>query len=103
LEPDSLCWEGRGGEVGPDLVVNCLGAGAEVATRALRLPPRPITWMDTNYWQAQPPQEAAVQAAGGRFIRGDAMLLHQGLRAFSLFTGEVVSRTEALARLGSWP
>jgi shikimate dehydrogenase len=103
LEPDVLCGDGRGGEAGPDLVVNCLGAGAEATTRALRLPSRPITWMDTNYWQVQPPQEREVLAAGGRFVRGDAMLLHQGLRAFSLFTGEVVSRTEALSHLGSWP
>lgn len=76
-----------------DLVVNCLGGGAEAAVAALSLDALPPTaiWCDINYWMAEPPQVAAAAARGLRVSTGLGMLIHQGALSFELFTGYPVA------------
>ena len=79
-----------------DLVVNCLGGGAEELVEALpieRLPDSAI-WVDANYWNPRPPRLAACQARGLRTSTGLGMLVHQGALSFELFTGHPVEASE---------
>ena len=81
-------------QMGPqiDVVVNCLGSGAEAQVNAFeidRLPPRAI-WCDINYWMDNPPQLEACRKLGLRVSSGLGMLVHQGALSFELFTGQPV-------------
>ena len=72
-----------------DLVVNCLGSGAEDLIQSFSikgLPPRAI-WCDINYWMPNPPQIEACKKRGLRVSTGLGMLVHQGALSFELFTG----------------
>ncbi|MCB9745767.1 MAG: shikimate dehydrogenase [Alphaproteobacteria bacterium] len=82
-----------------DLVVNCLGGGAEALVRALPLGGLPPTavWVDSNYWMDAPPLLAEAAARGLRTSDGLGMLLHQGALSFELFTGYPVD-ADALRR-----
>ncbi len=75
-----------------DLVVNCLGPGAEPLVRAFRVEPLPARaiWCDINYWMSEPPRVAACEARGLRTLDGLGMLLHQAALSFELFTGHPV-------------
>jgi shikimate dehydrogenase len=110
----------HGGSLGPedfsawaeeaDLVVNCLGGGANAAVEALpmeTLAPRAI-WADINYWMPSPPQLEACRARGIRVSTGLGMLVHQGALSFELFTGHPIDVATlhtivAAARKGSDP
>ncbi|MCP4809636.1 MAG: shikimate dehydrogenase [Proteobacteria bacterium] len=82
------------GEV--DLVVNCLGGGAEAAVEALAIDQLPDTavWVDANYWMKNPPRLDACAARGLRTSTGLGMLVHQGALSFELFTGHPVDAAE---------
>lgn len=82
------------GEV--DLVVNCLGGGAEAAVEALSIDALPDSaiWVDANYWMQAPPRLAACRARGLRTSTGLGMLVHQGALSFELFTGHPVDAAE---------
>lgn len=74
---------------GTTLVVNCTGAGAR-STIAEFQPSAlgPDTqWVDINYWDTEPPGQAACIAAGVHFQTGHGMLAHQAAHGFFLFTG----------------
>jgi len=75
-----------------DLVVNCLGPGAEPLVRAFDIHALPSTavWCDINYWMAEPPRMTTCAARGLRTLDGLGMLLHQGALSFELFTGHPV-------------
>ena len=75
-----------------DLVVNCLGPGAEALVRAIDVDALPASsvWCDINYWMDEPPRVAACAARGLRTLDGLGMLLHQGALSFELFTGHPV-------------
>ncbi|MED5370977.1 MAG: shikimate dehydrogenase [Myxococcota bacterium] len=75
-----------------ELVVNCLGGGAESTVQALDLSPLPnhAIWCDINYWMDQPPKLAECAARGLRTSDGLGMLIHQGALSFELFTGHPV-------------
>ena len=77
---------------GADLVVNCLGGGAEKLVRELpikQLASRAI-WSDINYWMNSPPQIEACLKQGHPVSVGLGMLIHQGALSFELFTGHPV-------------
>ena len=86
-----------------DLVVNCLGGGAEALVSALPLDHLPQTaiWCDINYWMKDPPQVAEASARGLRTSTGLGMLLHQGALSFELFTGHPVEPSELREVLSS--
>lgn len=72
-----------------DLVINCLGGGAEAAVASFdvqRLPDHAV-WSDINYWMSTPPQLEACRKRGLRVSSGLGMLVHQGALSFELFTG----------------
>ena len=76
---------------GAALVVNCTAGEAAPLIRTLpasALGPGAL-WVDTNYWMASPPQQDACPTAGVRFLTGHTMLLHQGIRAWTRWTGKV--------------
>ena len=77
---------------GADLVVNCLGGGAEEQVNQLpieQLDSRAI-WSDINYWMNSPPQINACLEQGYAVSVGLGMLIHQGALSFELFTGHPV-------------
>lgn len=85
---------------GADLVVRCTGGDGD-ATRALD----PLrfggeTWVDVNYWDADPPHRDAL---GLRFEGGLGMLAFQGARALSRWIGAPVPGAELLATLEGSP
>ena len=98
LHPDVV------GEEAPtaDLVVNCLGAGAEGLVETfdvLSLPDRAV-WVDTNYWMRVPPALEACRRRGLRTSTGLGMLIHQGALTFELFTGHPIEARELRTILG---
>ena len=79
-----------------DLVVNCLGPGAEETVRRFdidALPERAL-WCDINYWMEAPPLLRACRERGLQTLDGLGMLLHQGALSFELFTGHPVAVAE---------
>ena len=84
-----------------ELVVNCLGAGAEAAVASFDIHGLPETavWSDINYWMPNPPQLSACQARGLRVSKGLGMLVHQGALSFELFTGLPVDASKVHAIL----
>ena len=75
-----------------DLVVNCLGGGAEASVEALSIEaiaPRAI-WADINYWMESPPQLENCKSRGLPVSTGLGMLIHQGALSFELFTGHPI-------------
>lgn len=79
---------------GAELVVNCCTPAADAAVAALPadgLAPGAL-WVDTNYFRAPLPCPAGD---GLRRLDGRGMLLHQGLAAFTLWTGRPVAAAEA--------
>lgn len=72
-----------------DLVINCLGAGAEAAVASFEVShlPEQAVWNDINYWMAHPPQLENCRQRGLRVSNGLGMLVHQGALSFELFTG----------------
>lgn len=88
------------------LVVNCTAPAASPLVASLplfSLPPSAI-WTDANYYLSDPPQLAACAARRLRVQRGIGMLMHQGARAFHLFTGmEVgVEAIRGVLNIGGW-
>ena len=86
------------GDVAPlaQLVVNCTSGPASEQVRqfsADALSPT-ASWVDINYWMANPPGQHACREAGIRFHDGLGMLAHQGALAFELFTGHPVTGAE---------
>ncbi len=79
-----------------DLVVNCLGGGAEALVESLPIGALPdsAVWVDINYWMKEPPRLEACRARGLRTSDGLGMLLHQGALSFELFTGYPVEAGE---------
>ncbi len=78
---------------GASLVVNCCTPAADPVVGALDargLAPGAL-WIDTNYFRPAP------VPPGPRSQTGAAMLLHQGLRAFALWTGHTVPAATARA------
>ena len=86
-----------------DLVVNCLGGGAETLVEALPIEhlPDSAIWCDVNYWMPNPPRIAACRARGLRVSEGLGMLVHQGALSFELFTGHEVDPADLRAAIGS--
>lgn len=86
-----------------DLVVNCLGGGAEALVEALPIAHLPETgiWVDANYWQPDPPRLRACAERGLRTSTGLGMLIHQGALSFELFTGHPVEASELREILGA--
>ncbi len=84
-----------------ELIVNCLGGGAEDLVESLPLGSLPAhaIWCDVNYWMPDPPRVRACRAAGLRVSEGLGMLLHQGALSFELFTGHPVSPSDLRAAL----
>ena len=78
------------------LVVNCTTGPAYDVVADLRLDTLVPTasWVDINYWMANPPAQSACNERGIRFHDGLGMLAHQGALAFELFTGHPVTGTE---------
>jgi shikimate dehydrogenase len=78
------------------LVVNCTSCPAAEAVAGLD--PASLSagssWVDINYWMAEPPAKEACLTAGVRFHDGLGMLAHQGALAFELFTGYPVTGSE---------
>jgi shikimate dehydrogenase len=85
------------------LVVNCTSGPAAEAVAGLNpsLLRGGSSWVDINYWMADPPGREACLKAGVRFHDGLGMLAHQGALAFELFTGYPVTGSEIRAVLGS--
>jgi shikimate dehydrogenase len=86
---------------GAGLVVNCTAGGAVDLVTGLD-PARlaaGATWVDVNYWMADPPQQARCAELGIRFHTGHAMLIHQGALSFELFTGHPVTAEDIRAFL----
>jgi len=76
---------------GAAIVVNCTAGAAAPLIGELpvsALGPGTL-WVDTNYWMERPPQRDACGAVGVRFLTGHSMLLHQGVRAWTRWTGKV--------------
>jgi shikimate 5-dehydrogenase len=84
-------------------VVNCTSGPAAEAVAGLNpsLLCGGSSWVDINYWMADPPGREACLKAGVRFHDGLGMLAHQGALAFELFTGYPVTGLEIRAVLGS--
>jgi shikimate 5-dehydrogenase len=84
-------------------VVNCTSGPAAEAVAGLNpsLLRGGSSWVDINYWMADPPGREACLKAGVRFHDGLGMLAHQGALAFELFTGYPVTGSEIRAVLGS--
>ena len=75
---------------GTTLVVNCTAAGARSTIAEFQpssLGPD-AQWVDINYWDPEPPGQAACLAAGVHFQTGHGMLAHQAAHGFFLFTGQ---------------
>lgn len=73
-----------------DLVVHCTAGRGEAIHR---LDPHGFgghTWVDVNYWAAEPPHRGALQARGVTFHDGRGMLAFQGAAALSLWTGRPI-------------
>ncbi len=91
------------GEEAPstDLVVNCLGAGAEALVSAFDVAALPDSaiWVDSNYWMEEPPALEACRSRGLRTSNGLGMLIHQGALSFELFTGHPIDAGELRAIL----
>lgn len=71
------------------LVVNCTSGGARPVIDTFlpsALAPG-ACWVDINYWDPNPPAQAACRAANVRFQTGHSMLAHQAAHGFFLFTG----------------
>lgn len=79
-----------------DLVINCLGPGAEETVRTFDVDglPEHAVWCDINYWMGAPPLVEACRARGLSTVDGLGMLLHQGALSFELFTGHPVAVEE---------
>lgn len=90
---------------GADLVINCTAGAAAEAIGALDpgALARGGAWVDVNYWMDHPPQADSARRLGLTFHTGHAMLLHQGLLAFALFTGIESSVSELDALTGAAP
>jgi shikimate dehydrogenase len=92
LSPAGMAELGAGAE----LVVNCCTPAADDAVAAL--PPAALApgalWVDTNYFRAPLP---VPERDGLRQLDGRGMLLHQGLAAFTLWTGCPVTAAQARA------
>ena len=75
-----------------DLVVNCLGGGAEEAVLALPVEvlPEHAIWADINYWMHNPPQIEACAQRGIATSNGLGMLVHQGALSFEWFVDQSV-------------
>lgn len=74
---------------GATLVVNCTAAGARstIADFQPAVLGSGARWVDINYWDPEPPGQAACRAAGIPFQTGHGMLAHQAAHGFFLFTG----------------
>ncbi len=74
------------------LVVNCTAGGAR--TTIASFDPGTLgagaRWMDINYWDTEPPGEAACRESGVVFQTGHSMLAHQAAHAFEIFTGRQI-------------
>ncbi len=74
---------------GASLVVHLTAAGGPAA-----LPALPVAalaagarWVDTNYWDRDPPLASEVRAAGHRFLDGRGMFVGQAARSLEHFVG----------------
>lgn len=79
------------------LIVNCTGGEAAALVEALpvhHLDDR-AGWIDVNYWMKDPPMAQVCEARGIAFMAGHTMLLHQGIRAWSLW----MKRTPTIAAI----
>ncbi len=87
-------------------VVNCTSGPATPLVEQLPVEelPEGAAWTDANYWMADPPRLAACARRGLRLQRGIGMLMHQGARAFTLFTGHVVGpdAIRGVLDVGGW-
>ena len=79
-----------------ELVVNCLGGGAEELVEGLPIDglPQHAIWTDINYWMESPPRLEECAARGLRTSDGLGMLIHQGALSFELFTGHPIEPSE---------
>lgn len=84
-----------------DLLVNATTLGLHGEDVPLALPAKPITVMDCVYGDTPLTRRALAQ--GHRVVRGEAMLLHQGARAFTLWTGKPAPLDAMRAALGGAP
>jgi shikimate 5-dehydrogenase len=86
---------------GARLVIVCTAGDA--APRIARLDPGLLpsdaTWVDINYWMADPPHQDSCRERDMRFLTGHGMLGHQAALAFELFTGHPVQPADVLAIL----
>jgi len=86
------------------LVVNCTSGPA--AESVSTFDPTGLcggaSWVDINYWMAEPPGRTACAEAGVKFHDGLGMLAHQGALAFELFTGHPVTGSEIRAFLAEF-
>jgi len=75
-----------------DLVVNCLGAGAESLVGGFDVSGLPVhaIWADINYWMPTQPLLKECRHRGLRVSDGLGMLAEQGALSFELFTGQPV-------------
>ncbi|HWH08711.1 MAG TPA: shikimate dehydrogenase (NADP+), partial [Candidatus Thermoplasmatota archaeon] len=81
-----------------DLLVNATTLGLHGEDVPLPLPAKGLTVMDCVYGDTPLARRAAAQ--GLRVVRGEAMLLHQGARAFRLWTGKPAPLDAMRAALG---
>lgn len=90
---------------GANLVVNCTSgqANATIAGFDPAMLAEDASWVDINYWMAEPPLATRCADNGVRFHTGLGMLAHQGALAFELFTGYPVTGAEIRAFLAEQP
>jgi shikimate dehydrogenase len=74
-----------------DLVVDCTSMALSQADESHLLPLehlRPHAWVASLVYHRVTPLLARAEAAGHRILDGRAMLVHQGARAFEIWTGQ---------------